>query len=199
MKNKILALLINIACVSLMHAAPRVWTSLDGRKLNAEFISASDSAVQVRRDDGMTLTIPFASLSADDIIWVKNQPKPIVITQEQLNKLLVEFPAAPALSNGEVTNDLKQLHDKYESDVKFFRPKTFGTSLKTIRAKIDADIKVLSEIAKTTAGDSTGRRGSSQSAGAENGILSARRSLSWLQGSLLPYLRQYDTLLETGK
>ena len=199
MNIKTLALFVNIACLSIMDAAPRIWTSADGRKINAEFISANDSSVEVRRDDGMTLMIPFNSLSADDITWVKNQPKPIVVTQEQLNKLLAQFPAAPALSNGEVTNDLKQLHNKYESDVKFFRPKTLGVGLKAIRAKIDGDIKILSEIAKTAAGDSTGKRGSKQSAGAENGILSARRSLSWLQGTLLSYLKSYDTLLETGK
>ncbi|MBW8780847.1 MAG: hypothetical protein JF599_03010 [Verrucomicrobia bacterium] len=179
-------------------AAPRTWTAKDGRVIQAEFVSANKDSVSVRRDDGLTLSIPLSMLSADDIAWINRQPKPIEVSQEQLDKIISTFPKAASLGNGEVTNDLEQLHDRYESLVKFIRPGTIAQNLKMIRKRADDDIKVFSEIAKTSSGDGTGKRRSGQSQGAENGILSARRSLSWLQ-SLLSYLQQFDALTGAAK
>ena len=192
------ALTIFLVLALSLNADPRTWTARDGRNIQAEFVSATKDSVTVRRNDGVTLAIPFSLLSDDDAAWVGRQPKPVEISQDQLDKIIAAFPRAASLSNGEVTNDLKQLHDKYESMVKFIRPNTIGPNLKMIRSKIDADIKVLSEIGKTSSGDSTGKRGSSQSQGAENGILSARRSLSWLQSTLTSYLVSFDTLAGNG-
>ncbi len=181
-----------------MYADQRTWTSKDGRHIQAEFISATKDSVTVRRDDGATVSIPLALLSDEDATWINNQPKPVEITQEQVDKIVKAFPKAGALANGEVTNDLQQLHNKYESMVKSIRPGTIGANVKMIRKKIDDDIKILEEIAKTSQGDWTGKRLSSQSQAAENGILSARRGLRWLQVSLTSYLQAFDSLLGTS-
>lgn len=197
--------------------AVRTWTSKDGRQIQAEYISATTTAVTIKRSDGGVFTIPFTNLSATDVVWIEQQPKstqpptppsptttpaPLVaprpqITQKQIDQIVNGFPAAPALNGYEVTNDLKQLHLKYLGMVKFIRPNTVTSNLQMIRSKIDDDIKRLSPIAGTASGDWTGKRNSSQSAAAENTILSARRSLTWLQGPLTTHLQAYENLAAT--
>jgi hypothetical protein len=198
MKITNLLILFSVATLSLMGES-RTWTSKDGRKIEAEYVSTTKEKVTVRRADGLTVAIPLAVLSDDDVAWVDRQPKPVEVSLDQLNKIIAEFPRAPALSNGEVTNDLKQLHDKYESMVKFIRPGTIGPNVKMIRKKMDDDIKIFGEIAKTSSGDHSGKRGSTQSKGAENTILSARSSLKWLEGALTSYMNQFDPLMGDAK
>jgi len=190
-------LILLLICSPSLYAEPRTWTSKDGRQIKAEFVSATQDSVTVRREDGITVPIPLAILSAEDTAWINNQPKPVEITQDQIDKIVRAFPRAAALAGGEVTNELKQLHDKYESMVKFIRPGTIGPNLKMIRKKIDDDVKVLEKIAQTSQGDGTGKRLSGQSQAAENGILSARRNLKWLQGPLSVYLQSFDALSGT--
>ncbi len=176
-------------------SGPRTWTAKDGRTIEADFLSTAKDTVTVRRtSDGRTVTIPFSMLSTKDIDWVNRQPKPVEITQDQINQLVTAFPRPPGLSSGEVTNDLKHLHDKYLSMVKFIRPNTVGPSLAIIRNKINDDVKILGEIAKTSMGDHTGRRGTGHSQSAENGVVSAQRSIGWLQDTLTSYLESFETL-----
>jgi hypothetical protein len=172
-------------------AASGVWTSRDGRKMKASYVSATETTVTVRREDGQVFTIPLANLSAGDGAWVARQSRPQGMTQKQLDELLARFPDPPGLGS-EVTNDLQQLYEKYRGMVKFMRPNTVQSSLKMIRSKMVDDIKTLSSIAGTMGGDWSGKRLSGQSAAAENGILSARRSISWLQGPLTEHLRSYE-------
>ena len=55
-----------------LHA--RTWTSTDGKKLEAEFVSASDTEVTLKRDtDGQEFTLPLTRLSADDRTFIKEQ------------------------------------------------------------------------------------------------------------------------------
>lgn len=181
---------------------PRVWTSRDGRTIKADFISATQSTVTIRRHDGVVFTIPTANLSTGDADWVAQQPKkpePLakvvaVITQKQLDELVARFPSPPTLGGHEVTNELAQLHSKYLGMVKFIRPNTVPANLKMIRTKIEDDIKRLGPIAQTAAGDWSGKRLSTQSAAAENGILSARAALGWLQTSLSSHIQAYESL-----
>ena len=52
---------------SLASLSARTWTSTDGRELEAEFVSATETEVTVKRDsDGKTLTIPLNKLSEED-------------------------------------------------------------------------------------------------------------------------------------
>jgi hypothetical protein len=199
--------------IAIDESAHTTWTSRDGRTMKADYVSATSTTVTVRRSDNAVFTIPIANLSADDSAWIAKQPKPIepapaplaavvapskpliVISQQQLDKIVATFPTAPALNGREVTNDLQQLHSKYLGMVKFFRPNTLGPSIKMIRSKVSDDIKVLSNIAGTASGDWTGKRGSSQSAAAENAILSARKSISWLEGPLSSHIQSYESLM----
>lgn len=171
-----------------------VWTSRDGRTMRGTFVSATETSVTVRREDGKVFTIALANLTPSDAAWVARQPRPQTITQQQLDEVVARFPRIPSLS-GEVTNELRQLHEKYLGMVKFIRPGTIDANLKMIRSKIADDVKTLSQIAGTRSGDWSGKRGSSQSSAAEEGILSARRSVAWLEGPLNQHVKAYEALL----
>ncbi len=54
-------------------AAPRVWTSVDGRALTGEFVKADADAVTVIRDTGKSVSIPLAMLAPDDRKFVSEQ------------------------------------------------------------------------------------------------------------------------------
>jgi len=182
-------------CLCPAFAAPRAWTAKDGRVLQAEFVSATPESVTVKRADGVTLAIPLTALSEADVAWVNAQPKPVEITQDQLDKLVARFPAPASLRGREVTNDLSQLHAKYLSMVKFIRPNTVEPNLKMIRKKLADDIVIARNVAGTAGGDGTGKRLSGQSQAAENTILSARSALAWLEGPVTAHLQAYEELL----
>ena len=71
--------------------AARTWTSSDGRTLDGDFVSATDTAVTVKKKDGKRVTIELTKLSAEDQEFVKTQkalPAP--------EKKTVEPPAGPS-------------------------------------------------------------------------------------------------------
>ncbi|MEX2581361.1 MAG: family 16 glycoside hydrolase [Verrucomicrobiales bacterium] len=58
-------------------ASARTWTSADGNKLEAEFISATETHVTIRREaDGQRFTLELSKLSDADQDWVKAQSRP---------------------------------------------------------------------------------------------------------------------------
>lgn len=72
MKKTLFALLF---VASLMgDTSAREWISADGRKLDAEFISAANDVVKLKRSsDGQTFSLPVSRLSAADQSWVREQ------------------------------------------------------------------------------------------------------------------------------
>ncbi len=74
MKRKwIVALAVFGMGLVLLHAETRTWTSTDGKKIEAEFVSQTGDAVSVKRTDGKTFTIPINRLSEPDQQWLRNQ------------------------------------------------------------------------------------------------------------------------------
>jgi predicted peptidase len=69
--------LFSIALLSLAQPAltyAREWTATDGRKLEADFVSANQQAVTVKRTtDGRTFTLPLNGISETDQIWVREE------------------------------------------------------------------------------------------------------------------------------
>lgn len=65
-----------LGCVFLVfpEARSREWTSTDGRKLEADFVSATgDSVIVKRAADGRSFTLPLKGLSDADQTWVKEE------------------------------------------------------------------------------------------------------------------------------
>lgn len=62
----------------LLSASPlmaRTWTSADGRKLEGEFVSATETTVTIQRPGGKRVTIGLEKLSAEDRTFVTGQAK----------------------------------------------------------------------------------------------------------------------------
>ena len=52
----------------------REWTSTEGKKIEAEFVSASGGMVTLKRaDNGQNTTLPVTRLSAEDQAFIKEQ------------------------------------------------------------------------------------------------------------------------------
>lgn len=63
-----------LLCVTNMLAAPRTWTSVDGRTLEAEYIRAEGDVIMLRRaGDGHIFTVPLSRLSEADRVYVAEQ------------------------------------------------------------------------------------------------------------------------------
>ncbi len=72
MNTRVLSFLLTL---SLPLAAPgREWTSRDGRKLEADFVSAANGQVTLKRTaDGRVFTLALSALSAEDQTFVQSQ------------------------------------------------------------------------------------------------------------------------------
>jgi predicted peptidase len=75
MKSRSLVLLVPallfLGLTGVTHA--RLWTSNDGKTLEAEWVSTAQDQVTLRRPDGQVFTLPLNRLSAADQSWVKQQ------------------------------------------------------------------------------------------------------------------------------
>lgn len=72
MKSGSLVLALSfLGLTSTAHA--RLWTSNDGKTLEAEWVSSAQDQVTLRRPDGHVFTLPLNRLSAADQTWVKQQ------------------------------------------------------------------------------------------------------------------------------
>jgi hypothetical protein len=70
---KIPLLVLLSAALGLAQSASRTWTSTDGRKIEAAFISSTAEAVKIRLANGSAFEVPLARLSAEDQAFVKAQ------------------------------------------------------------------------------------------------------------------------------
>ena len=62
---------LGVLCTTTLQA--RTWTDTLGRTLEADFVSATPTEVNVRRSDGRTLSLPIAKLCAEDLAYVAQQ------------------------------------------------------------------------------------------------------------------------------
>lgn len=65
--------LISAAALHAQSPALRTWTSADGRKMEAAFVTLEGDAVKVRLVNGSTVDVPLARLSAADQTFAKSQ------------------------------------------------------------------------------------------------------------------------------
>jgi hypothetical protein len=61
------------ATTLLAQSASRTWTSTDGRKIEAAFVSSTAEVVKIRLANGSTFEVPLARLSVEDQAFVKTQ------------------------------------------------------------------------------------------------------------------------------
>ncbi len=78
--------------------AARTWTSSDGRKLEADFVSATETSVMLKKAGGKPFTLELAKLSAEDQEFVKSQAAAKPDAKPAGDKM-DEKPAGPATAN----------------------------------------------------------------------------------------------------
>ena len=74
---------------TISHTVARQWTDIEGRAIEAEFVSSRDDEVTIRKA-GREFTLPLSRLSAADRDWIAEQE-----------------PAAPAADESAVTGLIK--------------------------------------------------------------------------------------------
>ena len=70
---KLIPVVVAFSVIASIAGYAREWTSNDGKKLEAEFISSSEGQVKLKRPTGQMVTFPLARLSTDDQAWVAQQ------------------------------------------------------------------------------------------------------------------------------
>ena len=93
-------ILFSLSCFLIAYGGEtRTWTSTDGRSLKAEFVSANDKNVTLRRSsDGRRFTLPFNKISEADQQWVaKALGQKVADFSGELSKMIEGSPV-PALA-----------------------------------------------------------------------------------------------------
>lgn len=80
------ALLLSLAVLATSTLLAREWTSSEGRKINADFVSATATTVTLKLPNGQLSTLPLTRLSGADNAWIA----------EQAGKPAAAAPSAPA-------------------------------------------------------------------------------------------------------
>ncbi|MBK1815245.1 hypothetical protein JIN84_06450 [Luteolibacter yonseiensis] len=110
MPTKLLVLFLTLAAGNAM-AAPRVWTSTDGRELTGTFVKADATTVTVTRDNGKSVTIPLTQLTADDQKFVTTR-----LAELEAGKAAAE--EAAKKPKGSITYKLSDGSEKWPEDRK---------------------------------------------------------------------------------
>lgn len=88
------------ATAVLAQSASRTWTSTDGRKIEAAFVSSTADAVKIRMANGSTFEVPLARLSAEDQAFIKAQASAApAATGEKTSAALKEWPRTISLAD----------------------------------------------------------------------------------------------------
>ena len=128
---KTLLLLCGLVAFLTAPLAARTWTATDGRSLEGDYISATDTTVTFKRKDGKSFTIELTKLSADDQAFVKEQGAAASAAPDKK----VDKPASPAKPvtgpwAEHITGDWKQVEGKGGLQVMFFGDKSLDASQK---------------------------------------------------------------------
>lgn len=86
MKNLLLLSLCFIVIGNLTHLEARIWTSKDGKKIDAEFISLEGTMVSLKMR-GKIYKLPLEKLSAEDQAFAAEQQASDKETEEEKNNL----------------------------------------------------------------------------------------------------------------
>ncbi|MFM2165633.1 MAG: hypothetical protein RIS79_4 [Verrucomicrobiota bacterium] len=96
---KIPLLVLLAATSALAQGALRTWTSTDGRKIEAAFVSTTVDAVKIRMANGSTFDVPLARLSPEDQAFVKAQTSAAQNAEVSPSRALKEWPRTVSLAD----------------------------------------------------------------------------------------------------
>lgn len=128
---KTILLLLSLAAFITTPLRARMWTATDGRSIEGDYLSATDTTVTLKRKDGKTFTIELTKLSADDNTFVTEQRAAAPAAPDKKT----DKPAGPAKPvtgpwAEHITGDWKQVEGKGGLQVMFFGDKALDASQK---------------------------------------------------------------------
>lgn len=105
-----------LAAALWAHGETRVWTSADGRKLEAEFVKAEPSGVTVRKQGGETVLIPLNRLSDEDWLYAGRMAEKQKAREEEERKNRSAAEAREKLLKGPLTYQLSEGSETWPED-----------------------------------------------------------------------------------
>lgn len=132
---KPLLLLSAFAAFLTIPLQARTWKSADGRSLEADYVSATDTTVTLKPKNGKPVTIELTKLSAEDQDFVKTQRESDPAPAAPDKKEEADKPAGPAKPvtgawAEHIIGDWKQIAGKGDMQFMFFGDKSLDTSKK---------------------------------------------------------------------
>lgn len=100
------------------HGETRVWTSADGKQLEAEFVKAEKSGVTVRKANGESVLIPLSRLSDEDWLYAGKMAEEQKAKEEAETKARAEAASKEKLLKGPLTYQLSGGSEKWPEDRK---------------------------------------------------------------------------------
>ncbi|WOO42309.1 hypothetical protein [Rubellicoccus peritrichatus] len=178
----------------------RIWTSADGRTLDAELVSIEKGSVTVQRQSDLRkFTIPIQSLSEKDQKYLEEYSKNAKKLEEGIVALMAKYPSTIKKKvykgHGKVSFRKESNAYKYYKDLEVNKPDIYDrykrsfahidavnikSQLGNIRSRFERDLKLNEQRMK----------GSTQIA------LQAQLNVEWFEKSLEPYLKKWEMLAE---
>lgn len=199
-KTQIILSILSLALPGNLSAAPRTWTSADGRTIEAEYLGRApdgSALVLLRTDTSARVTVPVAALSEADREHADTLPRTPAPAAEKkpekpafspaLAALIASWPAPsiPAsLRAGDpylVTShaDVAELRRRYDADLRSIASGNLPANARALRLKIERDLVRLR---------ADGAPSASRTPDGEKKAGAARAGAYWLTAQILPHL-----------
>jgi hypothetical protein len=104
--------------VLLAAGETRVWTSAEGKQLEAEFVKADKTGVTVRKANGESVLIPLSRLSDEDWLYAARMAEEQKAKEEVEKKAQAEASTKEKLLKGPLTYQLSGGSEKWPEDRK---------------------------------------------------------------------------------
>lgn len=180
----------------------RVWTSADGRTLEAELISRRVDTVTLRRNaDKKEFTLPISNLSDADRVYLGTSSVPVTQVKSfdlsRLNTLKTAIPTLAAIAPLDSSDPIiTDSYSKYKRSIQVLSQTGYARSLEMIRGQIESDLKRLAPISVTILKNPPilTTMGWTKGSGAWREVWASRSIMAWLNGPLNNYLTELEKL-----
>ncbi len=180
----------------------RVWTSADGRTLEAELIARTkDTATLRRNSDQKEFALPLSNLSDTDRAYIASSSVPLTqiktFDMARLNTLKAAMPTLTAIAPLDSSDPIVvDSLSKYKRSIQVLSTTGYSRSLEMIRGQIESDLKRLGPISGTVLKNPPilTPMGWSKGSGAWREVWAARSIIAWLNGPLNSYLSELEKI-----
>ena len=193
----------------------RIWTSIDGRTMEAELLARTTDVIRIRRNsDQKEFSLPLKNISELDREYVNKSGVPITVfakTNDAPLKIVPQFNAArlailkstippisaiaPLDSNDQ---NLINIFSSYKRNIESINAVGYARHIQLLRDKMVSDIAKLTPTAASNVANppifSPLYGVWSKGSGAWKEIWAARSTLAWLNGPLRNYITELEAL-----